>query len=208
MKMRWLLCGFSRRYIDFCQRRVARNKNKCRLQSIQPSQYNSKPLDSESPSDCVRLRVKQVSGRLIGLQAHNSKNGTAAHKAGTRRCSRSLSNDALRFILLQHNATSLEESVAEVQPEYTHQTFGQAETIRGYRGLDLRVFLDCLTFHALVQIRCVQLPVCSSEGQARKALRAQAFSHSLMIDSQQHHEALPAVEVPVTELLLPSEAAE
>ncbi|KAK9803003.1 hypothetical protein WJX73_009126 [Symbiochloris irregularis] len=40
-----------------------------------------------------------------------------------------------------------------MQPEYTHQTFGQKETIRGYTGLDLRLFLDSMTFHALAQIR-------------------------------------------------------
>lgn len=63
------------------------------------------------------------------------------------------SNDALRFVLLPHSAASLDASVAEMQPVFTHQTFGQKETIRGYKGLDVRVFLDSLTFHGLVQIR-------------------------------------------------------
>ena len=60
-------------------------------------------------------------------------------------------NEAVCFRLV-HTAEDL-EAAQEFNPEFTHQVFREDETIFGFKGLEIRIFLHGATFHALVEIQ-------------------------------------------------------
>ena len=63
-------------------------------------------------------------------------------------------NEALHFTLVEPVASGSFTQGAKFQPEFTHQTFGQDEEIRGYKKLRVDIYLDSASFRPYVELRC------------------------------------------------------
>jgi len=61
-------------------------------------------------------------------------------------------NDAVSFKLVRAGADLDDESVEPFEPEFTHQIFRDDETIFGYKGLEVNVYMQAHLFKTLIEV--------------------------------------------------------
>eukprot|EP00854_Cymbomonas_tetramitiformis_P004065 gene4065-5039_t len=103
-------------------------------------------------------------------------------------------NDCITFRIVR-TPEDVQESTPGFKPEFTHQVFAD-ETIYGYRGLKIDVYLHAVTFHAYINITFTDKARASLMGSGKKpddleALLKEAFPAGFQLNKQEFLQTIP-----------------